>query len=88
MKCSHTIYIINHQNVFMMAPLQLKEKHEETYEKIVEGIMVCIECGSPNTTILTKVIYFRDFRSFKIFGKRKPSETLSQDGTPGVFKVK
>jgi len=72
----------------MMAPLLLEEKHEETYEKTVEGIRVCIECGSPNTTILTKAIYCRDCRSFKLFRKRKPSEFLSQDGELGVFRVK
>ena len=71
-----------------MAPLQLKEKHEETSEKAVEGIMVCIECGSPNTTILTKAIYCRDCRSFKLFRKRKPFEYLSQDEELGVLKVK
>ncbi len=53
MQCSHTIYIANHLNAFMMAPLLLEEKHEETYEKAVEGIMVCIEWDSPNTTNLT-----------------------------------
>ncbi len=72
----------------MMAALQLKEKPEEIQEKAVEGIMVCIECGSTNTTILTKAIYCRDCRSFKLFRKRKPSETLSQNGEPGVFRVK
>ena len=69
----------------MMAELQLKKKHEESNEKIVEGIKVCIECGSPNTTVLTKAIYCRDCRSFKIFRKRKPSETLSQNGELGVI---
>ena len=72
----------------MMAPLQLKEKHEESNETPVEGIMVCIECGSPNTTILTNSIYCRDCRSFKPFRKRKPSQTLSQNRELGVFKVK
>jgi ribosomal protein L40E len=72
----------------MMAELQLKEKHEETCEKAVEGIMICIECGSPNTTVLTKAIYCRDCRGFKLFRKRKPHETLSQDEELGVFKVK
>jgi len=72
----------------MMAELQLKEKHEESNKKIVEGIMICIECGSPNTTVLTKAIYCRDCRGFKLFRKRKPSETLSQDGELGVLKVK
>ena len=87
MQCRHTIYIINHLNALMMAQLQLNEKHEEP-ETAVEGIRVCIECGTPNTTILTKAIYCRDCRSFKLFRKRKPSETLSQNGEPGVFKVK
>ena len=64
----------------MMAPLQLKVKHEETCEKAVEGIMVCIECGSPNTTILTKVIYCRDCRRFKPFIKRKSAKTILQNG--------
>ncbi len=71
-----------------MAALLLEEKHEKTYEKAVEGIMVCIECGSPNTTILTKAIYCRDCRGFKLFRKRKPYETLSQDGEHGVLRVK
>ncbi len=72
----------------MMAPLQLKEKHEETHEKAVEGIRVCIECGSPSTTVLTKAIYCRDCRGFKLFRKRKPYETLSQNVELGVFNVK
>ena len=71
-----------------MAPLLLEEKPEETYEKAVEGIIVCIECGSPNTTILTKAIYCMDCRSLMLFRKRKPSEFLSQNGKLGVFKVK
>jgi len=72
----------------MMVELQLKEKHEESNEKAVEGIMICIECGSPNTTVLTKAIYCRDCRDFKLFRKRKPSETLSQDIELGVLMVK
>jgi len=71
-----------------MAPLLLEEKHEETHEKTVEGIRVCIECGSPKTTILTKAIYCRDCRSFKLFRKRKSAKTVSQNGELGVFTVK
>ena len=72
----------------MMTQFLLKEKPEETHEKTVEGIMVCIECGSQSTTILTKAIYCMDCRSFKLFRKRKSSETHSQNGELGVFKVK
>ena len=57
-----------------MAPLFLEENHEETYEETVEGIRVCIECGSPDTTILTKGIYCRDCRSFKLFRRRKSAK--------------
>jgi len=61
-----------------MAPLLLEEKPEGTNKKIVSGIMICIKCGSPNTTILINSIYCRDCRSFKAFGKRKPVKTVSQ----------
>ena len=40
-----------------MTQFLLKEKPEETHKKIVEGIMICIKCGSPNPTILTQAIY-------------------------------
>ncbi len=80
MQCSHTIYIINHQNTLMMVSLQLKEKPGETCEIPVEGIRVCLECGSPNTTILTKAIYCRDFRSPKLFIKRKSTKTVLENG--------
>jgi len=54
-----------------MAPLLLEEKHDENPEKTVDGVMVCIECGSPKTTILTKAIYCMDCRIFKLFRQRK-----------------
>ncbi len=69
-----------------MAPLFLEEKHEKTYEKAIEGIRVCIECGSPNTTILIKAIYCRDCRSFKLFRKRKYAKTVLEFGELGVAK--
>jgi len=69
----------------MMAPLLLEEKHEETYEKTVKGIMVCIECGSPNTTILTKAIYCRDCRNLKLFRKRKSIKTVLEFGELGII---
>ena len=78
MQSSPTTYIINHLNVLMMAPLQLKEKPEETCEIPVEGIRVCIECGSPNTTILTKAIYCRVCQIFKLFRQRKSVKPFSK----------
>jgi len=88
MQCSHTTYIINHLNALMMTPLQLKEKPEETYEETVEGIRVCIECGSPDTTILTKAIYCRDCRSFKLFRKRKSTKTVLEFEEIGIIAGK
>jgi len=69
-----------------MAPLQLKEKPEETCEIPVEGIRVCIECGSPNTTILTKAIYCRDCRSLKLFRKRESIKTVLEFEELGVIQ--
>jgi len=88
MQCSHTTYIINHLNALMMTPLQLKEKPEETYEETVEGIRLCIECGSPDTTILTKAIYCRDCRSFKLFRKRKSTKTVLEFEEIGIIAGK
>ena len=68
-----------------MAPLQLKEKPEETCEKTVEGIRVCIECGSPKTTILTKAIYCRNCRNLKLFRKRKNIKTILEFGELGII---
>ena len=62
----------------MMEPLLLEEKHDENNEKTVDGIMVCIECGSPNTTILTKAIYCRDCQIFKLFRQRKSVKPFSK----------
>jgi len=72
----------------MMAPLFLEENHEETYEETVEGIRVCIECGSPDTTILTKAIYCRDCRSFKLFRKRKSTKTVLEFEEIGIIAGK
>ena len=68
-----------------MTQLQLKEKHEEANETPVEGIMVCIECGSPNTTILTNSIYCRDCRNLKLFRERKSIKTVLENGELGVI---
>ena len=55
----------------MMAPLLLEEKYDENNEKTLEVIMICSKCGSSNLTILTKAVYCRDCRSFKLFRQRK-----------------
>jgi len=57
-----------------MAPLLLEEKYDENNEKTLEVIMICSKCGSSNLTILTKAVYCRDCRSFKLFKKRNLPE--------------
>ena len=57
-----------------MNRIQLKFGHllPEIKEKFVnDGIEICCECGSLETTILTKGIYCRVCRSFSIFKKRR-----------------
>jgi len=33
----------------------------------VDGIVICCDCGSPETTILTLGVYCRSCRSFRLF---------------------
>jgi len=53
---------------------QLKFGHllpEFKEEFVNDGVKICCECGSLNTTILTRAIYCRGCRSFRSFKKRK-----------------
>jgi len=36
----------------------------------VDGIFICVNCGSIHTTILKKAIYCRDCRSLQLFTKK------------------
>jgi DNA-directed RNA polymerase subunit RPC12/RpoP len=37
---------------------------------VVEGVFICINCGSTRSTVLKKAVYCRDCRSFKLFMKK------------------
>jgi ribosomal protein L40E len=37
---------------------------------IVEGVFICINCGSVHSTILKKAVYCRDCRSFSLITKK------------------
>ncbi len=55
--------------IIMNGP-QLKFAHlvpENDIKLAVEGITICCDCGSPETTILTLAIYCRSCRSFRLF---------------------
>lgn len=38
----------------------------------VEGIFICVKCGSIHTTILKKAIYCRECRNLQLFIKKTP----------------
>ena len=38
----------------------------------VEGIFICVNCGSIHTTILKKAIYCRECRNLQLFIKKTP----------------
>jgi len=72
----------------MMAPLLFEEKHDENPEKTVDGVMICIKCGSPNTTILTKTNYCRDCRIFTIFRQIKSVKPFPKVEFSELLKMK
>ncbi len=37
---------------------------------VVEGVFICINCGSTHSTVLKKAVYCRDCRSFSLFMKK------------------
>jgi len=37
---------------------------------VVEGVFICINCGSIHSTVLKKAVYCRDCRSFSLFTKK------------------
>jgi len=47
------------------------ESDWENYENsVVEGVFICINCGSIHSTVLKKAVYCRDCRSFRLFTKK------------------
>ena len=50
--------------------LDTKPTHESPENSTVEGVFICVKCGSIHTTILRKAIYCRDCRSLQLFTKK------------------
>ncbi len=53
-----------------MSPTKLKFANlvpENDKKFAVKGIVICCDCGSPETTILTFGVYCRSCRSFRLF---------------------
>jgi len=47
-----------------------KSDSDNTKNPVVDGVFICINCGSIHTTILKKAVYCRDCRSFSLFTKK------------------
>jgi len=56
----------------MNASLVQKTKSdlENNENSVVEGVFICINCGSIHSTILKKAVYCRDCRSFSLITKK------------------
>jgi hypothetical protein len=39
-------------------------------EGVMEGVRICVKCGSPETTILKSAIYCRTYRNLQLFTKK------------------
>ena len=47
-----------------------KSDSENNENSVVEGVSICINCGSVHSTILKKAVYCRDCRSFRLITKK------------------
>jgi len=56
----------------MNASLVLKTKSDlgNNENSVVDGVFICINCGSIQSTILKKAVYCRDCRSFSLIKKK------------------
>jgi len=52
--------------------LETKSAPEVPKNSTVDGIFICINCGSIHTTILKKAIYCRECRNLQLFTKKTP----------------
>jgi DNA-directed RNA polymerase subunit RPC12/RpoP len=47
-----------------------KSESENNENSVVEGVFICINCGSIHTTVMKKAVYCRDCRSFRLITKK------------------
>jgi len=69
MQCRRGQYI-QYYSLFLMIKLQLEYVHlvpENDKKFAVDGIEICCDCGSVQTTVLTFGLYCRACRSFRFF---------------------
>ena len=59
----------------MNAELEICYHTTSQKEGVIEGVRICVKCGSPETTILKDAIYCRGCRNFKLFTKKTKCRT-------------
>ena len=83
MQCRHGQYI-QYYSPFLMNGPQLKYAHlvpENDKKFAVNGVKICCDCGSLETTILTFGSYCRICRSFRFFENKVKKEYHYPTGT-------
>jgi len=50
--------------------LETKSAPKPPKNSTIDGILICVNCGSIHTTILKKAIYCRKCRTFQLFTKK------------------
>ena len=55
-----------------MFSMEKKSQSKNNENSVVDGVLLCVKCGSDNTTILKKGLYCRDCRGFRVFQKKEP----------------
>jgi len=83
MQCILTRYIQYYSLILMNGP-QLKYAHlvpENDKKFAVEGVEICCDCGSVETTILTFGSYCRTCRSFRLYKNKVKKEYHYPTGT-------
>ena len=83
MQCKPTQYI-QYYSLFIMNGSQLEYAHlvpENDKKFVAEGVEICCDCGSIQTTILTFGEYCRACRSFRLFENKVKKEYYHLTGT-------
>ncbi len=82
MQCRHGQYIQYYSLILMESELKYAHLIPENDKKFaVNEIVICCDCGNEGTTILTRGIYCRACRSFRLFENKVKKEYHYPTGT-------
>lgn len=75
MQCNPTHFIKKFLTYIVNAELDICYLRTPLKEGVIEGVKICLKCGSPQTTILKSAIYCRACRNFKLFKEKTKCRT-------------